>query len=306
MDSYGIFFLVLFALGGVHLSKQEVCEPGYVTNLTLNQDYTLSWETPPDETCEIQSYIVFITTLNGTLQYALPTMRPAIQFHTLPECTSYIFRVHQVSTDNVQGLGWSVQLVTPPTSDANLQLQYVRISQTETHARLEWSLEEEWASCASRYRVVIIDEDTNDATDIYTQATFVNLNSVVPCGRYTVGVVALFTLVEQGPIFTIQHTSLGRVTNVPQVTDLQIGSTSATITVELEEYSRNRCALSNLIFDASPSFNLTYTIQNQANRVLPVTITNLVPNTLYYLRISAVNTAGSSNPFLLAIQTRES
>ncbi|KAJ8948729.1 hypothetical protein NQ318_017897 [Aromia moschata] len=261
-----VLFVAAFFIFGVAPTRQEVCEPGLVTNLQLNDNYTLTWETPEDEQCDISSYIVYMTFRNGTVHYTYTVLLRYIHFNNLPSCESYTFSVHQISRDNVTGAEMSLYVVTPPPSEANLALEYVSITDQDGRPRLEWSLEEEWQSCASRYRVIIYNEDTDDTLDIYTQLTNITLNSILPCTRYTIGVVALFTLVEQGPISALSYTGAARVTNTPVVLGISVEQTRVNIEWQLEELSRNRCPISTLAVDGSPSFNLTYTIQNQENR----------------------------------------
>ncbi|KAJ8948732.1 hypothetical protein NQ318_017900 [Aromia moschata] len=301
-----VFVLALF-ICAIHQSKQEPCEPGMITNLTLNDNYILTWQTPADEKCEIQSYLVYISTVNGTVHYTYNVALPRLSIHTLPVCQGYTFRVHQVSTDSVTGLGWSLYMITPPPSDASLALDYLTLTEEDRDIRLQWSLEDQWVACARRYRVLIYNEDADEITDLYTISNTLLINNLVPCAHYTLGVTAIFTLIEEGPTTTVEHTVVDAVTAAPGVAGVRPEGTRVNFNWTLDAYNSNRCPIYSLVIDGSPYFNVSYDIQDQENRTpLPLTITGLSPNSLYILRVNTINSAGSSPPLQMAIQTSAS
>ncbi|KAJ8948730.1 hypothetical protein NQ318_017898 [Aromia moschata] len=304
-SSFFSLVVVTFIVGGIGLTTQEPCEPGYVTDLEVNDNFTVSWKTPDDENCQIDHYFVYMSFLNGSIQHTYSVITEYIHFTHLRSCEAYSIRVHQVSSDNIIGLGLGILLVAPPPEEANLGLNFVNVTQVGANVRLDWSLDDEWRTCANRYRVVVVNEDSNDAMDIYTQATSLILNHLVPCGHYTLTVVALFTVFQEGPITAVRHTAIDRITTAPAVAGITVEQTSVTIEWVLEEYSSNRCPINSIVIDGSPSFNLTYPVEDQVNRTpLPLTISNLNTNSMYYLRVRADNSAGPSSPTLLAVQTR--
>ncbi|KAJ8948734.1 hypothetical protein NQ318_017902 [Aromia moschata] len=199
-----------------------------------------------------------------------------------------------------------MNIVTPPPSDANLALDDVQYVPNGRHVELRWSLEEQWASCAQRYRVVILNEDTSVASDLYTTSTSVTLINLIPCGSYMFTVRALFTLEEEGPVSVVRHVVDPAATTRPTLESFTLGTNSIALTMQLQALAQNRCPIYNVEVK-SPSFTATYLVTDQNSRTsFPLSITGLQPNTMYYVQISANNTVGATSPFQAAFQTLES
>ncbi|KAJ8985134.1 hypothetical protein NQ317_012785 [Molorchus minor] len=301
-----IFFL-LSCIAAIHLVTSDGCAPGTVTNLSLNGSGILTWDTDSGEECQISYYIVYVTLLNGTIQWTYTTEEPHAEVTHLEPCEGYSFRVHQVSSDNVTGTGWAIYSVTPPPSDADLALQSVRLTQDDRRVRLEWALDGQYARCARRYRVVVYNEDSDIPEDHYTSLTSLYVNNIVPCAHYTFAIRALFTLEEEGPITSLQHTAAQYPAAIPSLASISTSDQTVSFTWHLDDLQTNRCDMTALIFDGAPYISASYPIYDQANRTpLSLTISSLRADTLYYLRVRVNNTAGLSDPFQIAFQTQES
>ncbi|KAJ8985135.1 hypothetical protein NQ317_012786 [Molorchus minor] len=300
-----IFFLMVSCIAAIHLVTSDTCAPGTVTNLYLNGSGILTWDTDSSEECDISYYIVYVTLLNGSIQWTYTTEEAYAEVGHLEPCTGYSFRVHQVSTDNVTGTGWAIYSVTPPPSDADLALQSVNLTQDDRRVRLQWALDSQYARCARRYRVVVYNEDNDTPIDYYTTLTSLYVNNIVPCAHYTFAIRGLFTLEEEGPITVVQHTAAQYPAAIPSLASISADVSTVSFTWNLDDLDTNRCEMTELIFDGSIS--VSYPINDQENRTpLSLTLSTLRADTLYYLRVRVNNTAGLSDPFQLAFQTDES
>ncbi|KAJ8948735.1 hypothetical protein NQ318_017903 [Aromia moschata] len=296
-----IFFIL------INGQDNEYCEPGPVENLQLTESGTLTWDTPDSESCEIAQYTVSVSISGTDEQRTYTVTEPLLDLGDLTPCVRYDFQVRQVSSDNVAGSAAAIHTITPPPPEANLTLQHITIVPVGRNIRLEWSVNDDWVQCAERYRLVIVNEVTNTAADVYTTTTAMTVIGLVPCVPYTFTVAALFTLEEGGPPTLVRHVAPAAETSSPTLESFTLGTRSLDLVIGLERFNINGCPIYEVLVDASPTFTASYPVSDQSTRMsFPISITDLQPANLYYLRISANNTFGVTSPLQVAFQTLES
>ncbi|KAJ8985136.1 hypothetical protein NQ317_012787, partial [Molorchus minor] len=316
--------------------------PSTVRNLRLSANNTLSWDPPLNENCEIAHYLVYVLLLDSDpAQYWTYDVTERSLDTSHLEGMSKIFISDKASVHGQRGgvcgtyqhrystticsynlLSWTYWLARRRSeryelSDlflaiqyvqekANLEINYVNVTTSERNVVLEWALDQEWSSCAQRYRIVLYNEDDDAATDLYTSSNSLTVSSLIPCATYTITVRAIFNLEEEGPPYVVKQDAPEFVTDTPTLLDYKVTSTSIDLTFRLQTLENNRCPIYSLDVNASPWFNTSYQITDQNNRTpFSINLTDLTPNSLYYFRVSANNSAGVTLPFQVAFQTLE-
>ncbi|KAJ8985137.1 hypothetical protein NQ317_012788 [Molorchus minor] len=303
----GVLFFSCVAF--LHITGQtDGCRPGIVRNVRLSTNSTLTWEPPLSESCDIDYYVVYVSLLNSdpSQTWTYFVNERSLDLSSLEACQRYSFQITQVTTENVTGSPGIVNSVTPPPSEANLEIKYLNLTTSVRNILLNWALDEEWSSCAQHYRVVLYNEDDDTATDLYTSLNSLTISNLIPCAAYTITVRAIFNLEEEGPPYVVRHDAPEFVTNTPTLLSYDVLSDTINLTFRLQTLQNNRCPIYSLDINASPWFNRSFPITDQNSRTpISIGLTDLTPDSLYYLRVTANNSAGVTLPFQVAFQTRE-
>ncbi|KAJ8985128.1 hypothetical protein NQ317_012779 [Molorchus minor] len=294
------YSLVLVSCAAVIIA--QTCRPTNVQNLQLLNNAVLTWEPADNENCSIVFYVVYAHS-DGDIDHSYSVTDPSLNVSSLPLCQSIRFTVVAVSSDNINGPDTLLFDRMPLPSNANLSVAFVMVSEDQRGVHLQWTMDSYWSACADRFRVIIDDEDDDTVVDIYTRDYFSNITSLIPCTHYTFGVVALYNIVEEGPVTVVSLQTLERRMRAPVLESINLGTTSVDLTWRLQSVQENRCNVIELDVDAS-SFNVTQPIEDTPDREpISLTINGLQPGSLYLLNVTAVNSAGPSIPTLLGIQT---
>ncbi|KAJ8948728.1 hypothetical protein NQ318_017896 [Aromia moschata] len=279
----------------------ENCQPLGVNNISLDPNSTLHWSPDADDDCPISYYLVHVHDAM-TIEFNLMVEETYVSVDFLPVCEAYRFSITPVSTNNISGVNTVVFMNMPLPSDANLTVGLFMVSEENESVTLRWVMASEWRQCANRFRVIIWDEDDDYVYDEYTWDTTINITHLKPCTHYTFGVVALYNIVQEGPVTTVRRQISDYPISPPTLTDVNMGSTTAELTWQLQGYTENRCEVTSL--EVRSFLNVSLPIEDSPGR-LPVTLslTDLQPNNIYILNVTVVNVAGPSAPVVIAIQT---
>ncbi|KAJ8985131.1 hypothetical protein NQ317_012782 [Molorchus minor] len=299
-----LFVLILscFAVSQVIGDDDDSCRPSWVRSLRVTDEAILTWTEAPDEECDVAYYLVQVTYRGEQSTYTTEEMQLNVSF--VPPCESVTFTVIPISTNDVQGGTSTHGLRMPIPPDANLTIQYIRVSSQDGHVTLNWDLDEEWRICTSRFRVIIYEEESDTPADIYVSDTTLIIPFLVPCSGYILGVTAVHSLTQQGPVSTVRYTVPAHRLISPTVQGITLGKTYVYMEWHIDSYVHNRCAVSSLVVTSTPSFSLAFPITNNYERpTISTNITNLQPEIMYFLNVTVVNTAGPSVPTLISVQT---
>ncbi|XP_018570505.1 uncharacterized protein LOC108910404 [Anoplophora glabripennis] len=301
----GDFFLifVVFCVSGV-LSQYD-CVPKDVQNLILYGNGTLSWTNSPQETCYITHYHINIYR-EGRETYDLYVENRFVDVSFISFCESWIFTVYALSQD-LSSPGHILIARMPMPSETVLNLRSLRVSRVSGVLQLSWELEnEQFSSCADRYRVSIDDQDSGELTDVYVTDNVLILDFVSPCVVYEFGVRAIFNNrpSEEGPLISIEYDFPPVKQGAPVLSSFTPGVTTFSTTWSLESRSKNRCPMGSFYVDGGQYFNFTFRLADTPERS-PVVIDlhSLEPDSLYLLKVSVENSGGVSDAAIVGVQT---
>ncbi|KAJ8985144.1 hypothetical protein NQ317_012795 [Molorchus minor] len=281
----------------------DCCEPSGVRSGTISGDYVLSWSPPPEEPCIISHYLVYV--LSGGEEKVYTSEETALDVSYLPPCASVQFTIIPVSSDDVEGGFYRLHLSLPVPTDANVTIQYIGISSSESgHVTLSWDLDDEWKLCTNRFRVLIYELESDTPGDFYVTSNNLTVSYLVPCTHYTFGVTAIHSFDQQGPVSIVRYTTPAVRLIPPTVQSLTVGTTSVSLEWHIDSYIHNRCEVTSIVVNGSPHFTVTYPVHDDIERPLITTnVANLQPENMYFLNVTVVNTAGPSKPTLIGVQT---
>ncbi|KAJ8985141.1 hypothetical protein NQ317_012792, partial [Molorchus minor] len=243
---------------------QSECRPGIPRTVYMHLNFRLQWEPPLPETCEIAYYIVrIIEHSDPPNEWRYEETGIYVNVSHLDECTWFTFLVSAVSTDGVEGSPGEEDLITPPPSEVDMEIDYLSASSVGRDIYLQWGLLEDWTPCAYLYRVVTYNEEEHTIVGRYTNATSMTITDIIPCGQYRFEVSALFNSQLEGPRRQVRYVAPEAETAIPNLLNLNVTSTSMNLTLELDSVKVNRCPIYNIDVDASPWFNASYEITDQ-------------------------------------------
>ncbi|KAJ8934691.1 hypothetical protein NQ314_013227 [Rhamnusium bicolor] len=282
-----------------HGASAQLCIPNPVANLTLDVNYTLYWQ--PSTNCPETLYLIYIH-IEDDLQFIYNTEQPYLDVDFLPACERFYFEVRAFSNSELSD-GVRLGAYIPAPSDADLRISWADVSTQEGSTFLRWQVTEKYAHCARSFRVVIYDSD-NLPRDVYTERNFLFINNLVPCGQYQFSVRAIYNLATEGPIHFISYSIPGANSSLPVLERVNTTATSVSLSWTLPSYSENRCRITSVVIDALPFLHDIFPVVDSPERPLFVTtLSPLEPDSFYVLRVTVVNTEGTSDTFPIGVQT---
>ncbi|KAJ8985138.1 hypothetical protein NQ317_012789 [Molorchus minor] len=300
------FYFLICILSRVAVTQitSETCRPSLLWNVDLSDDYILSWQPSANEECEIIFYMVQMRHNVNSTEYAFEVEDTSMDIGFLPACESMRFIIQPVSSDHVVGNGMTFHKILPLPIDANLTITSFNVTELDQEMLLEWDIDEKWIDCAKHYRLVIYNEDNDAPIDRYVQTNSASISSLAACGSYMFTVTPMYNVETPGPLHSVEYVAPPARMSSPTLQAINLGTTSVDLTWALDDLSQNRCPVSSILISSS-NFNNTYPITNQNDRTITVTVTGLQPNSINVLNVTVENSAGLSDPVVIAVQTAE-
>ncbi|KAJ8948726.1 hypothetical protein NQ318_017894 [Aromia moschata] len=313
MKVLGFFALVgLMSWYSVGLVNGQLpCVPLSVVNLTMSLDALVTWDPNPDQNCSTSHYLIYVDSDAGR-HFIYAVTRTTLNVSYLPVCDNYVFTVCiSGCISSPDGESETIKNRYPGRDlnnahrDVNLTVALLQVSQEENDdVYLEWSMDDDWLKCADRFRVIINDEEIDHIQDIYTFNTSIVIPSLAPCTTYEFGVVAIYNWVTEGPVTVVRHTIPEGVQSPPTLAGVELAAREVTLSWQLDSYARNKCPVSSAFVNIANNYNTTVSILDQTDRQpINITLSSLVPNSLYIVNTTVINSAGSSSAVLIAVQT---
>ncbi|KAJ8948725.1 hypothetical protein NQ318_017893 [Aromia moschata] len=288
------------------VNGQLPCVPVGVVNLTMNLNSVVTWDPNPEENCTVSYHLVYVDSDTGT-EYIYAVSGTSLNVGFLPVCDSYVFRVIPISNQNVEGEETTLATKIPLPEDANLTVALIMVSQDGDDVAIQWIMDDAWTKCADRFRVIINDAEIDHIQDIYTFDTSIVIPDLAPCTTYEFGVVAIYNWVIEGPVTVVSRTIPEGVQSPPTLIGVELAPRNVTLLWLLQSYASNKCPVSAAFVDIANNYNTTVSILDQTSRQpISITLSDLVPNSLYIVNTTVINSAGSSRAVPIAIQTTSS
>ncbi|KAJ8948727.1 hypothetical protein NQ318_017895, partial [Aromia moschata] len=301
----GLFAFITFGfwLSVSPVNGQLPCAPLGVLNLSISMDAVVTWDPNPAEECGVSYHLVYVDSDTGR-EYTYWVAGTSLNISFLPVCDNYVFTVVPISTENVEGEEVSLATKIPLPANANLTVALLMVSQDGDDVTIQWIMDDAWIKCADRFRVIINDEEIDHIQDIYTFDTSIVIPDLAPCTTYEFGVVAIYNWVIEGPVTVVRRTIPEGVQSPPTLIGVELAPRNVTLLWLLQSYASNKCPVSAAFVDIANNYNTTVSILDQTSRQpIRITLSDLVPNSLYIVNTTVINSAGSSRAVPIAIQT---
>ncbi|KAJ8925222.1 hypothetical protein NQ315_001408 [Exocentrus adspersus] len=298
-------FLVFVAVVGLG-PRVEACVADSVLNLRIHTDGNLTWSVNPNEPCVIEHFQI---DAEGDWEddYRSTTRNHWMDLSFLKTCEQWRFTVTPVSGGE---LGHASRIIDwiplPPTADLTLDY-FNATSLRKNWVLLRWDLRNRThGDCTLQYRVAITDRQTSRIRDFYEMGRSAYLDFLSPCVPYHLSIRAVNTAIGglEGPEMTANVEIPAYPEDPPELRNIQIGTTTISMSWRLENYLLNRCPIENLYVDGGSDFNLTIPILDPAGRPpVHVNIDGLRRNTVYQFKVYVENSGGLSTEVPMAVQT---
>ncbi|KAJ8925232.1 hypothetical protein NQ315_001418 [Exocentrus adspersus] len=283
--------------------------PSAVDNFVMHANANLTWETHPDETCEIDSYWLDLKSLSSKDQHHFAVKENYIHLTFLAICDEWEVVVRALSNNTY---GYERRTVThiPLPPNADLALGYFNGTLVDPRILLlHWQLRNHThGDCTLRYRVTVTNEDDSLIRDNYENGYFALLNDLSPCVSYSIGVRAVNIAhpTIEGPLSTMEIEIPPQPQAAPLLKEVTAGATSIRIVWEVEGYYSQRCPVRSLHVDGGSHFNIEIPVNSTTERPpVEMELKGLKPNSMYFLKVSVENMGGLSPPAQIAVQTLE-
>ncbi|KAJ8925169.1 hypothetical protein NQ315_001354 [Exocentrus adspersus] len=286
------------------------CIAGQVQTLRIHANANLTWEVSLDETCEIEEYQIDIEG-DREDEYHFKVRTPFVDLSFLDVCEEWRFTVTPIS-GGVFGFERVLTDFIPLPPTADISLKYFNISQiADRDVLLEWDLNNHThGDCTLRYRVTLEDDTLGDTHDIYVTGKSVHLHNLSPCVNYRLGIRAVNRAhpTIEGPMRYHNYEIEPQIETAPRLNSIVVNPTSIQTTWRLENPGRNRCPIRFFYADGGANFNLTLAVVDSSPLERPpvnLALSDLLPNKMYFFKVSVENSAGVSPATPIAVQTTE-
>ncbi|KAJ8925178.1 hypothetical protein NQ315_001363 [Exocentrus adspersus] len=300
-------FVVAF-LAFLSPANGQDCIPMSVTNINLTFTGILTWSIREEETCPVTHFMVHMSEPNEEARFIMKSFTTRLNIDYLMSCEEWHLNIIPYSNET-KGDDHLYITQIPVPMDADLSIRFINVTRPEEEGdlHLQWEMNSVvFGNCSLRYRVTVAGDDDDVIHDTYMHERQMNLHFLSPCVNYEFGVrvVNIAPPVMEGPLRAIEYEYPPAVQSPPNLLSANAGATSINLTYSLETFRSNQCPIRELQVKGGAYFNVTVPLHDSEEREpIEVQITNLLPNSMYLLRTSVQNSAGWSNPSVVAVQT---
>ncbi|XP_066141746.1 uncharacterized protein [Euwallacea fornicatus] len=302
-------FLVLLSVVALSWSsaRSDPCEPGKIDDITLEGATEISWVSNPNG-CSVEEFLIDIIDSEGGVNLAYHDNETKLKVD-LELCKKYTFDIRAITTEHVSGPSNKMDLTTRLTSGDNVGVAFTGITSSTSGVTFNWDLlDQSVTRCITGYKVVYWNENDSPVNTEVTTPSF-TIKPTESCMNYTVIVNAEVNEAKITPP-SIQGSIRAIATSppdIPSLTKENILPESAEFLFTVQAYLDYRCSFTLVVRITGPGLDEKYTLDvvdnAQRNRVLPIDVDNLTPNSVYDGLAWTVNDVGESQQLAFQFTT---
>ncbi|KAJ8925202.1 hypothetical protein NQ315_001388 [Exocentrus adspersus] len=277
---------------------QEACIPNPAGGVILSADRWLHWD--PSENCPNTVYRVQVFFTMDKPTYSTVTAQLSWSMDFLLYCRVYNFTVTSLA-NNILGTENFVWETLHIPEGTDVVINGLTGALIDDSVLVEWRIGWKYPYCVEHFHFFIYDDEVETPQYLQVIQPGYLLEHVARCTNYRFEVASSYGMMN-GTTSTINYT-VPALSNRPTLVEVRQNAVSINTTWSLEKYNVNRCRVTAL-YVTGTRFNATYPIEDTPERPnVQVSITGLIPDSMYSFSVSIENSAGLSTPYHMAVQT---